>query len=154
MERLSRRALFSLAGGCLTLVVGGNLAGEARAAATVVDVARSPSCGCCGAWIEHIRAAGFTVQDRLVEDLAPLKAQLGVPAALQSCHTAVVEGYVIEGHVPAADIRRLIEERPSGIGLAVAGMPVGSPGMEVGDEHEPYEVILFGADSQTVFARY
>src|SRR5690606_31915360 len=85
MERLSRRALFSLAGGCLTLVVGGNLAGEARAAATVVDVARSPSCGCCGAWIEHIRAAGFTVQDRLVEDLAPLKAQLGVPAALQSC---------------------------------------------------------------------
>lgn len=154
MKRLDRRTLFSWAGGCLTLALSGGLARKVEAASAVVEVARSPSCGCCGAWIEHMRAAGFTVQGRLVEDLAPLKRQFGIPAALQSCHTAVIDGYVIEGHVPAADIRRLIEERPSGAGLAVAGMPAGSPGMEMSGERDSYEVILFGAGNRKVFARY
>jgi hypothetical protein len=154
MKRLDRRTLFSLAGGCLTLFLGRGFAGKAQASPAVIDVARSPTCGCCEAWIEHMRAEGFTVEDRLVEDLAQLKAQLGVPASLQSCHTAVIEGYVIEGHVPAADVRRLVREKPAGIGLAVAGMPIGSPGMEMGDEREPYEVVLFGAGGQTIFAKY
>jgi hypothetical protein len=154
MKRLDRRTLFSLAGGCLTLVLGRGFVGEAQASPAVIDVTRSPTCGCCGAWIEHMRAEGFTVQDRLMEDLGPLKAQLSIPASLQSCHTAVIDGYVIEGHVPAEDVRRLVQEKPSGIGLAVAGMPAGSPGMEMGDQREPYEVVLFGAGGQTIFARH
>lgn len=101
-----------------------------------------------------MRAAGFTVNDRLIDDLAPLKAQLGVPADLQSCHTGIVEGYAIEGHVPAEDVLRLLRERPSATGLAVAGMPLGSPGMEVGGQTEPYEVILFSASGRDVFARH
>lgn len=154
MERPSRRTMLSGMGSVLFLTFAGSLAARAEVAASVIDVARSPSCGCCGAWIEHMQAAGFTVRERLMGDLAPLKAELGVPAGLQSCHTAIIEGYVIEGHVPAADVRRLMKEKPSGKGLAVAGMPIGSPGMEVGDSSEPYEVILFGADGQSVFARY
>lgn len=154
MDRPSRRTLFTWTGSLLLLGFGGSLAARAQAAASVIDVARSPSCGCCGAWIEHMQAAGFTVRERLMDDLAPLKAELGVPAALQSCHTAIIDGYVIEGHVPADEVRRLIAQRPAGAGLAVAGMPVGLPGMEVGDQRDPYEVILFGADGQSVFARY
>ncbi len=127
---------------------------HAAAAQPVVDVARSPGCGCCGGWIGHMRAEGFTVRDRLAEDLAPLKSRLGVPADLQSCHTATVDGYVIEGHVPAREVRRLLEERPSAIGLAVSGMPMGSPGMETGGAADSYEVLLFGAERQSVFARY
>lgn len=101
-----------------------------------------------------MRAEGFTVRDRLADDLAPLKSRLGVPADLQSCHTATVDGYVIEGHVPAREVRRLLEERPSAIGLAVSGMPMGSPGMETGGAADSYEVLLFAAERQSVFARY
>lgn len=154
MERLSRRSLFSRAGSVLFLAFAGSPAARAEAAASAIDVVRSPSCGCCGAWIEHMQAAGFAVRERLMDDLAQLKAELGIPAGLQSCHTAIIDGYVIEGHVPAGDVRRLVKERPSGKGLAVAGMPIGSPGMEAGDRREPYEVILFGAGGQSVFAKY
>lgn len=151
MSTLNRRTVLGL-----TVAGLGSLlfARHAVAAQPAVDVARSPGCGCCGAWIGHMRAEGFTVRDRLADDLAPLKSRLGVPADLQSCHTAMVDGYVIEGHVPAREVRRLLAERPSATGLAVPGMPMGSPGMETGGAADPYEVLLFGAERQSVFARY
>ncbi|MDF2998424.1 MAG: putative metal-binding protein [Xanthobacteraceae bacterium] len=118
-------------------------------------VTRDPNCGCCGGWVTHVKAAGFPVEVNEAADLAPLKAKLGVPDALFACHTAEVGGYVVEGHVPADAIKRLLVERPQAKGLAVAGMPVGSPGMEVpGTPPETYEVMLFGQADQHVFARY
>lgn len=127
----------------------------AEAMATTIEVTKSPYCGCCTHWVEHLRANGFTVHVIETEDLEPVAQSLGVPAALRSCHTATVEGYAIEGHVPAADIRRLLEERPRAAGLAVPGMPVGSPGMEQGDRRQPYATILFHRDGrQQVFARH
>lgn len=118
-------------------------------------VTRDPNCGCCGNWVKHVKAAGFPVDVVEVEDVAPLKARLGVPDALASCHTAEVGGYVLEGHVPAEAIKRLLAERPRVAGLAVAGMPVGSPGMEVpGQAPDAYEVVVFSAGRQNVFARY
>lgn len=119
-----------------------------------MEVARSATCGCCTAWIEHVRRAGFVVRETVREDLDVVKAQLGVPSDLQSCHTATIGGFVIEGHVPAAEIRRMLQERPAAIGLAVAGMPAGSPGMEVAGQADAYEVVLFGAADRQVFARY
>lgn len=103
-----------------------------------------------------MRDNGYTVEVEDMDDLTPIKTRYGVPAALQSCHTAIVDGYVIEGHVPVADIQRLLEERPAVVGLAVPGMPVGSPGMEIpGAEPEPYEVLTFAKDGQTeVFSSY
>ncbi|WP_011583199.1 MULTISPECIES: DUF411 domain-containing protein [Chelativorans] len=154
MTELSRRRMLGLAALGVVAPLTAVLPRPAYAARPAIDVARSPSCGCCGGWIAHMRSAGFTVSDRLVDDLAPLKARLGVPADLQSCHTGVVEGYTIEGHVPAGDVLRLLRERPFAIGLAVSGMPPGSPGMEVGGPAEPYEVIVFSASSRTVFARH
>ncbi|MFC5506406.1 DUF411 domain-containing protein [Bosea massiliensis] len=94
-------------------------------------VTRDPNCGCCGNWVEHIRAADLAVEVVLVDDVMPLKTRLGVPEASMSCHTAVIGGYVIEGHVPAEAVKRLLVARPKAIGIAVPGMPVGSPGMEV-----------------------
>lgn len=154
MSVLSRRKMLSLAAAGMAVPLAAGLPRLAAAARPVIDVSRSPYCGCCGDWIAHMRAAGFTVDDRLVEDLAPLKAQLGVPADLQSCHTGIVEGYVVEGHVPAEDVLRLLRERPAAVGLAVPGMPLGSPGMEAGGEAEPYEVILFTTAGREVFARH
>lgn len=122
--------------------------------ATEVTVYRTPECGCCGKWAEHLEQAGFDVTLRSMQTVAPLKAQLGVPRELQSCHTAEVEGYVIEGHVPAVDIRRLLQERPSARGLAVPGMPIGAPGMEMGSRKDAYEVILFGAEPSSIFATH
>lgn len=120
-----------------------------------MTVTRDPSCGCCGNWVTHVKAAGFTVEVVEVPDVAPLKARLGVPDPLASCHTAEIGGYVVEGHVPAEAIKRLLTERPKATGLAVAGMPVGSPGMEVaGQQPDTYEVVIFSADRQNVFARY
>ena len=128
-----------------------------RAAAPRLHVARSPSCGCCGAWVEHMRAAGFEPRVEMTADdrLAALKARLGLPGALWSCHTAQVEGYVVEGHVPAADALRLLAERPVALGLAVPGMPVGSPGMEMGARVEPFDTLLVARDGATaVFAEH
>ena len=118
-------------------------------------VTRDPNCGCCGNWVKHVKAAGFPVEVIEVADVAPLKLKLGVPDALASCHTAEIGGYVLEGHVPAQAIKRLLAERPKVIGLAVAGMPVGSPGMEVpGQAPDIYDVVVFSAGRQNVFARY
>jgi hypothetical protein len=124
------------------------------AEASEINVYKSPSCGCCEAWADSLRANGFTMVVKDIEDLDAVKQRLGVPSSLQSCHTATVEGYVIEGHVPASDIRRLLTERPEATGLAVPGMPIGSPGMEQGDWREPYATILFTPDRQSIYARH
>lgn len=111
-----------------------------------VDAYRSASCGCCKGWLDHIRAAGFTVRDHVVEDLEAIKLSLGVPAELASCHTATVAGYVIEGHVPVSAMQRLLKQRPEVAGIAVPGMPLGSPGMESPVGAEPYTVFSFMGD--------
>ena len=151
---LSRRKLIAGAAQAATAFA---LAPSALAAETFpkMIVTRDPNCGCCGSWVTHARAAGFAVEVVEVPDVAPLKARLGVPDPLASCHTAEIGGYVVEGHVPAEAIKRLLAERPKATGLAVAGMPVGSPGMEVaGQQPDPYDVIIFSAGRQNVFARY
>jgi hypothetical protein len=129
------------------------------AATAVVDtntivVYKSPTCGCCGKWVEHLQSAGFHVVVHDTEDVDAVKDESGVPGALRSCHTAIVGRYVIEGHVPASDIRQLLRQRPAIGGLAVPGMPVGSPGME-GGSSERYDVLTFGGSSPArVFARH
>ena len=118
--------------------------GAATAApATRVEVWKDPSCGCCEGWVRHMRTSGFEVTVREVADVRPVKAVRGVPEALQSCHTAMVDGYVVEGHVPAADVRRLLAERPRAKGLSAPGMPPSAPGMDM--PGTLYEVVLFGA---------
>ena len=121
-----------------------------------MTVYRSASCGCCTQWGSHIASAGFRLDDHVTEDMDTVKQARGVRPELASCHTAVVEGYVIEGHVPASAIHRLLKERPNIRGLAVPGMPMGSPGMEVaGVEPEHFEVLAIAHDGTTsVFARY
>lgn len=115
--------------------------------AAEIRMFRQSGCSCCGLWAEHMRNAGHTVTIVDGEDMSVIKRDAGVPEALKSCHTAMVDGYVIEGHVPAADVERLLKERPKAKGLAVAGMPVGSPGMESGNgSTEPFNVMLFGAE--------
>ncbi|KAA2235151.1 DUF411 domain-containing protein [Salinarimonas soli] len=111
-------------------------------AATPLTVYKDPTCGCCAGWAKHMRNAGFAVTEKPVADLAEVKARAGVPAALQACHTAFLEGYVLEGHVPAHAAERLLRERPAIAGLAVPGMPVGSPGM-AGPDPEAYDVMAF-----------
>jgi len=107
-----------------------------------ITVYRTPTCGCCSKWAKHLEDHGFSVADHVVRDLSAMKTKNGITPALASCHTAFVGGYVIEGHVPAADIARLLEERPAISGLAVPGMPIGSPGME-GPNPESYRVLSF-----------
>ena len=119
----------------------------------LVTVYRSPTCGCCKAWEDHLRENGFTVESVETRAMDVVKTENGVPRPLLSCHTAIVDGYVIEGHVPAADIARLLSERPAVRGLAVPGMPTGSPGMETpGREAQPYEVFAFSDDGAEVWA--
>ena len=128
--------------------------GNANAKAPTMTVYKDPNCGCCKLWVDHVRAAGFTVTVRDTADMGAVKASFGVPASLHSCHTARIGPYTIEGHVPAELITRLLAEQPVGRGLAVPGMPVGSPGMEMGDRKDPYEVVLFDkTGSSRVYAR-
>lgn len=116
-------------------------------------VYKSPSCGCCRLWEDHMRGEGFAVVSRDVSDLQAVKDSLGVASDVSACHTGVVGGYVVEGHVPATEVRRLLRERPDARGLAVPGMPIGSPGMEQGETRDPYDVLLLAADGPpTVFA--
>lgn len=117
---------------------------EVRGTGETIVVYRSPTCGCCKAWEDHMRAAGYTVESHEVADVTPTKNEHGVPMPLRSCHTALVDGYVFEGHVPAEDVARVLAERPEIDGLAVPGMPPGSPGMDVpGRENDPFEVFAF-----------
>lgn len=131
-----------------------SLAGPSDAA---VEVWKSPSCGCCGGWVKHMQQSGFTVKtnDTEYELLTKIKRQAGLGEDLQSCHTAKVGGYIIEGHVPAQDVTRLLAEKPDAIGLAAPGMPLGSPGMDYGPDKEPYDVLLVKKDGSTeVFAKH
>ena len=117
-----------------------------------VLVYKTPTCGCCNGWVAHLEGAGFTVDARNVTDIMSVKRDGGVPVAMSSCHTALIDGYVVEGHVPVEQIKRLLAERPDVAGIAVPGMPVGSPGMEGGNP-QPYRVLAFGHDgSASVFA--
>lgn len=160
---LDRRMFLTAMGASLTVgamaIAVRSLAGTDPAAASTsagkpeVMVWKSPTCGCCGGWVDHMRAAGFPVTVQEVDDVEPVKARLGVPVRLQSCHTALVGGYALEGHVPADSVQRLLRERPAAVGLAVPGMPQGSPGMETGVK-DPYDVVLFGgAGGDNVFER-
>ena len=150
-----RRALVSLLGAAGLASVPAVL--RAQGQAVLVEVWKSPTCGCCKDWVTHLEANGFRVKVNDVGNTAA-RARLKVPTKLGSCHTAWVGRYAIEGHVPAADIQRLLKERPEAIGLAVPGMPVGSPGMD-GPEYrgrrDPYEVLLIQKDgSSSVFSSY
>ena len=119
----------------------------------VINVYKSPTCGCCGDWIAHLRANGFKVEAHNLGDVALMRRGVGVPVSLASCHTAIIDGYAIEGHVPAADIKRLLQERPKILGLAVPSMVVGSPGMEQGPP-QPYDTLAFDDRGHRVFARH
>jgi len=128
---------------------------DQKSSAWQVTVYRSPSCGCCGAWIEHLKKNGFEVVEHQTGDMNTVKDRFGVPLKLRSCHTALVDGYVIEGHVPATEIRRLLWERPQVKGLAVPVMPSGSPGMEVSGRKDAYSVLQFTQDGKTeVYQEY
>jgi hypothetical protein len=118
-----------------------------------VLVFKNPTCGCCGGWVSHMRANGFRVETKEVTDLSPIRRASAVPDALASCHTAFVGGYVVEGHVPAQDVWRLLRERPAVKGLAVPGMVVGSPGMEQGPPQK-YATIAFDSRGTRVFAQH
>lgn len=123
----------------------------------MLEVWRDPNCGCCGGWVAHMRASGFTVRETVLPALGPVRQMLGTPADLLSCHAARVAGLVLEGHVPALAVRRALADRPSSIlGLAVPAMPVGAPGMEVpGQPDEIYDVIAFDAAGRhTTFMRF
>lgn len=129
----------------------------AQAPRPLVEVWKSPSCGCCKDWIAHLEASGFATRAHDTGNTA-MRQRLGIPLALGSCHTALVAGYAIEGHVPAADIRRLLQLRPQAVGLTVPGMPIGSPGMDgpaYGGQRDRYDVLLVARDGSTrVFATY
>lgn len=120
----------------------------------VIEVYKDPNCGCCGRWVQHLKMNNFNANIIESPDMVSIKARFRVPRDIASCHTAVIDGYVIEGHVPAHAIQRLLAERPQALGLAVPGMPVGSPGME-GGTHEAFDVFLFTAEgSKKVFEHY
>lgn len=138
----------------LTLFALGAVANLPASAAEAVDVYKSPYCGCCEKWVEHLRQAGFAVRTHDVNDVPAARQRLGMPERLGSCHTAKVAGYVVEGHVPAADIQRLLKEKPQAVGLAVPSMPPGSPGME-SPKPVPYNTLLVQAGgATTVFAKH
>ena len=152
MPQISRRLFISA-----TAALG--LAGTARAQASgprALAVYKTPTCACCDGWIAHMRRAGFTVAVHVVADPGTVRRARGLPDALASCHTGLVDGYAIEGHVPAADVARLLAERPEAVGLALPGMPMGSPGMETPDgRKQPFDTLLVLRSGQTrVFGRH
>jgi hypothetical protein len=130
---------------------------DARVSVEPADmiVFKTPTCGCCGKWVDHMREAGYSVEVREQQSLNDVKQRYNVPGHLQSCHTAVIDGYIVEGHVPAKVLKRFLAEAPQDArGLAVPGMPIGSPGMEVGDRQDPYDVLLVNRSGATsVFSK-
>ena len=130
------------------------ISSPSQSAGPLITVFKTPTCGCCGKWVEHLKANGFTVKVQEVNDTSAYERQYRVPRTMESCHTAIVNGYTIEGHVPAAEIKRLLNEKPKAVGLAVPGMPVGSPGMEAA-RSEAFSVFVFDEGGHTsVYARY
>ncbi|MGM9489198.1 DUF411 domain-containing protein [Ideonella sp. YS5] len=149
---MNRRNILSMALGASALTA---LPAVAATALPQLQVFKSPYCGCCGAWVDHLKAAGFAVKVNLVEDTTSARARAGLPDKFGSCHTALVGGYAVEGHVPADEVKRLLALKPNAIGLAVPSMPPGSPGMEMGARHDPYDVLLIDKSGRaTVFAHY
>ncbi len=121
---------------------------SAAAAALLAVVYKTPTCGCCAKWVDHLKSSGYTVEVHDVEQVEPTRAEWGVPAELASCHTAKIGGYVFEGHVPADVIQRVLREKPKIAGVAVPGMPMGSPGME-GPYEDRYDVVAFDGSGKT-----
>lgn len=120
-----------------------------------IVVYRSPSCGCCGKWLAHLKENQFNVKDIVTDDVQAIKEKYGVPQQMSSCHTSIVNGYVIEGHVPASDIKKLLQLKPKVVGISVPGMPSGTPGMEMGGRKDPYKVVSFDKESHfQVFSSY
>jgi hypothetical protein len=132
------------------------LVAQRNAAAPVIEVYKTPTCGCCGKWVDYLRTEGFEVRVSDMNDLTDIKASNGIPDSLHSCHTGKVGNYVVEGHVPAQDIRKLLAERPAVAGIAVPGMPIGSPGMEVaGVKPQAFDTIAFDSrGNRRVFASH
>lgn len=148
MLTLTRRTALALLGAAaLPSISFGQAAGE-----PVITVHKDPSCGCCSGWVRHLQASGFSTTVVETTDVGSLKTRLAVPDDLTSCHTAEMAGYVIEGHVPANAIRRLLAEKPTATGLAVPGMPAGAPGM--GPSNQAYDVILFGPNNRSTYMRF
>jgi hypothetical protein len=148
-----RRRIFMCGGGAFAALAA--LPAFAAEPAKVVQVFKSPRCACCGSWVAHMRSAGFDVKVAEVRSAAVERQRLGMPDRFSSCHTVTVDGYVLEGHVPADEVKRLIAARPKAIGLAVPRMPLGSPGMETGARKEPYRVLLIDNGGQAnVYASY
>ncbi len=133
-----------------------NVAAELMANEPIkIEVYRSPTCGCCSKWIKHLQDNQFIVEDHVTNEMQGVKDKYGVPKNLASCHTAIVNGYVVEGHVPAADIKKLLKLKPAVVGITVPGMPSGTPGMEMGGKKDPYKVISFDNENKhKVFSSY
>ena len=146
---LTRRSALILATGVAAIAMVGCKA----AAGQIITVHRHPNCGCCSGWVKHLQQAGFIVKTGETTNLDAVKKRLGVPDDLVSCHTAQIEGYVLEGHVPAVALQRFLGEKPNAVGLAVPGMPVGSPGME-GGKPEKYDVVLFGPNGRRTYMSF
>jgi hypothetical protein len=146
--KLTRRCV--LIAGAVLMLRPGTLS---AAAEPLVTVHKDPNCGCCSGWVQHLQKAGFPTQVLDAKDLDAVKTRLGVPDDLAACHTAEVAGYIVEGHVPAIALKRFLAEKPDADGLAVPGMPVGSPGME-GATVEKYEVVLFGPSGRRSYMRF
>lgn len=147
---IDRRTMIGLA---LAAVPAAACSRPAKAAE--VNVYKSPYCGCCGAWVENLQASGLQVVVHDMEDVTPIARKAGVPDKARSCHTAIVEGYFVEGHVPATDVRKLLRDRPKARGIAVPGMPIGSPGMEQGDRRDAYATLIVDLSGAVrVFARH
>ena len=158
MNHTLRSPLFRKLGRCLSALACGaalGLAAPALASPDEVVMYKDPNCGCCGKWAEHMRSAGFPVKEVASPRMDLVKQEAGVPEALGSCHTAKVAGYVVEGHVPAADVRRMLTEKPAIRGLSAPGMPLGSPGMEGPYPAERYDVVSFDAQGRSaVFSKH
>jgi len=157
-HRFGRRQAAMALGGVAAVAFGvfvfPKLFGSNPAMAEVIVVYRNPSCGCCGNWVNHLRHSGFKVAVHDIEDMGPLKNKAGVPDGMESCHTAFVAGYVVEGHVPAENIKEILAERPGVKGLVVPGMPSSAPGMD-SPEHKAYTVYSFDAEGTSkVYASY
>jgi hypothetical protein len=157
MPMMSRRSFVGHAAGFGLALAGGRSlwAAVSRSADPTMTIYMSPTCGCCAKWVDHVKAAGFKTVVHEEEGMDTVKESLGVPRGMRSCHTAQVDKYLIEGHVPAEDIRKLLARKPKAAGLAAPGMPASSPGMAVpGEPREPYDVLLFQRDGTSeVFAR-
>lgn len=137
------------------LVVNVGVSAETPGKPIDIVVHRSPTCSCCGKWLEHLKENGFNVEDVVTDDVQSIKDKYGITRELASCHTAIIDGYVIEGHVPAKDIKKILADKPKVVGIAVPGMVNGSPGMEMGDQKAPYKVLSFDREKQVkVFSSY